>query len=213
MLARRGLPLREFVDEWYRDGRLPALRAVFNGSESFFYTDDEFNEFRRERATAGQEVIKTELSEARIPQECFQRLESHHCAVADLFLKREEQVTGDLSPAVFVMIHGGDDPIELENLSGLLAGVRDIGARGWEIKPRFKGLGEMNKEELWETTMDPANRVLRKVSVGESAGDPEQDGIDAVEADRIFSILMGENVELRRRFIEENAINVRTLDV
>ena len=182
------------------------------GSESFFYTDDEFNEFRRERATAGQEVIKTELSEARVLQECFQQLESHRCSVADLFLKREEQVTGDLSPAVFVMLHGNDDPIELENLSGLLSGVRDIGARGWEIK-RFKGLGEMNKEELWETTMDPANRVLRKVSVGESAGDPEQDGIDAVEADRIFSILMGENVELRRKFIEDNAINVRNLDV
>ena len=212
VLARRGLPLQDFIGKWYRDGRLPTLRAAFNGSEEFFYTEEEFNAFRRERVTAGQEVIKTELSEARILQECLQQLETHNCSVVDLFLKREEQITGDLAPAVFVLLHGNDDAIELENLAGLLAGVRDIGARGWEIK-RFKGLGEMNKEELWETTMDPENRILRRVSVGDAAGDPEQEGIDAVETDRIFSILMGENVELRRKFIEDNAINVRNLDV
>lgn len=71
----------------------------------------------------------------------------------------------------------------------------------------------MNKEELWETTMDPANRVLRKVVVGETTDDPEQADIDAAEADRMFSILMGENVELRREFIEQNAIHVKNLDV
>jgi DNA gyrase subunit B len=113
---------------------------------------------------------------------------------------------------VFVLKHAQGDPIELENLAGLVGGVRTIGSQGWEIK-RFKGLGEMNKEELWETTMDPANRVLRRVTVGEPSGDPEQAGIDAVEADRIFSILMGENVELRRGFIEGNAIHVKNLDI
>ena len=71
----------------------------------------------------------------------------------------------------------------------------------------------MNKEELWETTMDPKNRVLRKIIVGETESDPEQAGIDAVEAGVIFSILMGENVERRRDFIEQNAIHVKNLDV
>ena len=67
---------------------------------------------------------------------------------------------------------------------------------------RYKGLGEMNKEQLWETTMDPARRTLVRINVA-----------DAVEADRMFGILMGEQPELRRQFIEENAKLVEELDV
>jgi len=212
VLARRGVVFREFVQRWYRDGQLPVIRAVFNDSDAYFYSEAEFDEFRRARITAGQEVVKSELSEARVLQGCFAELPKYGCQVADLFTRREELVTGELNPAVFVLKPGKGDPLELENLAALPEGVRAIGSRGWEIK-RFKGLGEMNKEELWETTMDPRNRVLRKVVIGEGGGDPEQADIDAVEADRIFSILMGEDVELRREFIEQNAIHVKNLDV
>ena len=67
---------------------------------------------------------------------------------------------------------------------------------------RFKGLGEMNASELWDTTMNPANRVLVRVEVE-----------DAAAADAIFSMLMGDQVEPRREFIEQNAKDVRFLDV
>ena len=67
---------------------------------------------------------------------------------------------------------------------------------------RFKGLGEMNARELWETTMDPARRVLLQVTLD-----------DAAQADEIFSTLMGEDVEQRRSFIQRNAKDVRFLDI
>ena len=71
----------------------------------------------------------------------------------------------------------------------------------------------MNADELWETTMDRSKRTLRKVVVSSNADDAEQCDLDAREADHIFSILMGDNVEARREFIETNAINATNLDV
>ncbi|MEI6560658.1 MAG: DNA topoisomerase (ATP-hydrolyzing) subunit B [Verrucomicrobiota bacterium] len=85
----------------------------------------------------------------------------------------------------------------------ILAGVKEMGRRGVQIK-RFKGLGEMNAKELFETTMNPDKRKLLRVELNET---------NAVEADKMFNILMGDVVEPRRAFIEDNALNVRNLDV
>ena len=71
-----------------------------------------------------------------------------------------------------------------------------------EAIQRFKGLGEMNAEELWDTTMNPARRVLLQVTMD-----------DAAQADELFSVLMGEDVEARRSFIQRNAKDVRFLDI
>lgn len=211
ILGRRGIPFRTFVETYYRDGRLPTLRAAIGPDEHYFYSDEEYAAFEKERSSDAPTFTVKELAESRVLVECFHQLADYGCTVDDLFARREEQITGDLAAAVFV-VHRGEENIELDNLAALAEGVRGLGAKGWEIK-RFKGLGEMNKEELWETTMDPANRVLRKVIIAEDDTDPDQLDIDAVEAERIFSILMGENVEKRKDFIEQNAVHVKNLDV
>jgi len=139
-------------------------------------------------------------------------LKTYNLTPDDLFLKREELVTGELPPARFVLQVDDDSRVEVDNLFGVASAVRDLGRQGLAIK-RFKGLGEMNSDELWETTMNPEARTLRRVTISDDMEDIEQADLDAREADRIFRLLMGDNVEHRRRFIEDNAINVKNLDV
>lgn len=110
-----------------------------------------------------------------------------------------EQIGDDFTGTI-KFIRGDEEktasrPLELLNL------ILDAGKKGVNIQ-RFKGLGEMNAEQLWETTLDPSNRTLLQVKI---------DQFD--EADQTFSILMGNVVEPRRDFIQENALKVVNLDV
>ena len=157
-------------------------------------------------------IVRYQLAECRVIDEVLAKIERFGLAVDDLFLKREELVTGELPPAKFILKTEDEKLVELENLAAVAPGVRDLGREGMAIK-RFKGLGEMNSDELWETTMDVSKRTLLRVKISDDMTDLEQADLDAREADRIFRLLMGDNVEERRRFIEENAINVKNLDV
>jgi DNA gyrase subunit B len=105
---------------------------------------------------------------------------------------------------LFELVEGEGEKQQVKplfSIAEIYTGVLEVGRRGLQIK-RFKGLGEMNPKELFETTMNPAKRKLLRVDL-----------TDAVEAEEMFTKLMGDEVEPRRQFIEDNALNVRNLDV
>ncbi|MGZ5425001.1 MAG: DNA gyrase subunit B, partial [Candidatus Aminicenantales bacterium] len=108
----------------------------------------------------------------------------------------------DMKGPYAVLTNGdGEEKEILENENKLLDYLFERGKKGVNIQ-RYKGLGEMTPTQLWETTMDPERRTLLKVSV-----------VDAAEADRIFGILMGDEVDERKKFIETNALEALNLDV
>ena len=105
---------------------------------------------------------------------------------------------------LFEVIEGEGEKQQVKPLFAIpeiLTSIKEVGRRGLQIK-RFKGLGEMNPKELFETTMNPSRRKLLRIDL-----------TDAIEAEEMFTKLMGEEVEPRRQFIEDNALNVRNLDV
>jgi DNA gyrase subunit B len=239
-LRRRGINFEEFVQsQWDPDGGLPTIRVqIFKPElshpvETYVHTEDELRELRRSEEAAHPEfevidstalsgddggtelsayrIVRYELAECKKLNGYLRRLAEQGITVADYFAKREQAPSGESTPARFVLEDEQGSTLELNNIAEAAEGVRQLGSRGVEVR-RYKGLGEMNADELWETTMDRGKRTLMRVMISEDT-DAEQVDIDAREADRIFSILMGDNVEARRVFIETNALNVKNLDV
>jgi len=99
------------------------------------------------------------------------------------------------------IVRGQREPVEKANARELFEYVKEQGKRDYQVQ-RYKGLGEMTAPQLWETTMDPAVRTLLQVKLE-----------DIAETEHIFTTLMGEDVEARRKFIEDNALDVKNLDI
>src|SRR5215469_6593556 len=140
---------------------------------------------------------RVELHESNAVAKVFQELEKRGMTI-DHYSARDEPIVE--------LIEGEGDRTNITPLFSIpkiLDAIKEIGRRGVQIK-RFKGLGEMNAKELFTTTMDPVRRKLLRVELNEN---------NAGEADKMFTILMGDVVEPRRAFIEDNALNVRNLDV
>jgi DNA gyrase subunit B len=107
----------------------------------------------------------------------------------------------DLGALPWTLVDEDKREIEVPNVDALYDAIDSRGRKGATIQ-RYKGLGEMSAEQLWETTMDPARRVMLKVRIE-----------DAIATDKVLTLLMGDDVEPRREFIEQNALNVRNLDI
>ena len=208
-LERRGILLRDFAAAGSGEPlRLPAYRAqARDGALHWFLDDAALNRWLADaRAAKADLTVSYEGDDAAdvrvLPLREKSDVEPALAALARFGL-RIEQVIGSKTPAAVapfaLEITGGAQP--LQSLREVADAIRLDGERDLEIQ-RYKGLGEMNPEQLWESTMDPKIRTLYQVRAE-----------DAVRADEIFTVLMGEEVEPRRAFIEKHALEVRNLDI
>jgi DNA gyrase subunit B len=223
-LERRGISLRDHAAR--RDsatGKLPMFHVYFGTEEHWFSGREQLEAFvkgkekaaggalsvgRAEDApaaasTAGEkpadqedQLVIVDLHEVRSINSGLAELKEMGFGIESLF---PEDRTG--TEDARYSLRRGENVIGLEDLRSLLSAVRRAGEKGLSIT-RFKGLGEMNAEELRDTTLDPANRTLLRVTM-----------TDAAAADDLFRVLMGEKVEPRREFIERHALDVKNLDV
>jgi len=115
-------------------------------------------------------------------------------------LNRLKDIYESTGPSPYTLVSNGDR-IESFTLGQLVDSILAFGSKGREIQ-RYKGLGEMNPEQLWTTTMNPESRTLKQVKIE-----------DAIAADKLFDVLMGDHVDPRRDFIRDNALNVTNLDI
>jgi DNA gyrase subunit B len=219
-LRRHGGDFADYIDNRDKEANsLPQhLVKVRKGNDErvyYFHTEEQLANFGRENPDLGlfgdendtsmierggrnghtRRARHVELHESKTVEELLAKLERKGLKI--------DHYSGQDHP-LFELIEGeGEKQVvkPLFSIPEILTGVLEVGRRGLQIK-RFKGLGEMNPKELFETTMNPSNRKLLRIDL-----------TDAVEAEEMFTKLMGEEVEPRKQFIEDNALNVRNLDI
>ncbi|MGY8733731.1 MAG: DNA gyrase subunit B, partial [Pirellulales bacterium] len=216
-LERRGINLKIHAQRQNLEtGKLPMFH-VFEGTNDHWFSErDAVDTFIDERTP--DEPVPTESTEEGTEGEVVEDLSSsihvvelHEVRTINAGLKDLKQYGLDVQSLLPVertgvenpryILKRGDTEIPLKELRGLLNAVRAAGEKGLQLT-RFKGLGEMNAEELRDTTLDPNQRTLIRVTMD-----------DVAAVDEMFRVLMGDKVEPRREFIEKYALDVQNLDV
>jgi DNA gyrase subunit B len=230
ILERRGQPFANFVKRHDPDKGFPKFHVRLGVKDHFFHTSDEVEAFRQsESKRLGRELAigeavptttaVTQQTDVKVTTEvdekyrfsvdewhevqglnkAFDKLKAAEFGFAPADLVPLPRVAGR-EPAVRFTLAHADSRKDLNDLRELVSEIRRLGEKGMVIT-RFKGLGEMDPEELWETTLDPAKRTLLKVTMA-----------DAVQAEKMFRMLMGKEVEGRREFILKHRANVEDID-
>lgn len=215
-VERKGVPFRDFAQA-KQDEKYPRYQAVIGDKYQFLYSEEELLDLKKENEILQQQTHEETLASIP-PEEITEEMRSftlkslgfvelHEpnrfsalCEKLAVFgLKIDQYLIAE--GVIFELLEEGKELISLYTLREVIDAIRNNGRKGVEVQ-RYKGLGEMNADQLWDTTMDPAVRTLMKVTLP-----------DAIAADRMFSMLMGEEVEPRRLFIEQHALSVKNLDI
>lgn len=208
-MTKKGVSWDEYL-KFKEAGTLPLFRVVDQDKVRYIFSDKEWKEFKLELAERTR-LIQQEagnlpvdgLTEEVLPE----YKELWELTRIDTLAKKIEgeglhlQHYGTIHAKPVYRLKGNNDIHDLSSTGQLVDKIRELGKKGATIQ-RYKGLGEMNPEQLWETTMDPAKRVLLQVTLE-----------DAVETDNIFTTLMGDKVEPRRAFIQAHSLDVTNLDI
>ena len=210
-LDRKGIVFREFLAARTAEGMLPKYQVHVNEETRFAYSKEELSECKlkdleeqrkafdalSEEERAGKTFEPTSFHYLQIFED--ERLESIKQGLAEFSLVFEQYVVAQ--GKIMDIVNETKEEQAIYTLREVVDVIRENGRKGMEIQ-RYKGLGEMNAEQLWETTMDPKARTLIQVTL-----------VDAISADQMFSMLMGEEVKPRRIFIESHALSVKNLDI
>jgi len=223
-MERRGIDLRRLANSCLNDeGLVPRYRVFLGREEHWFSTTEELDAFvaAEEKKRGGELQVADEVTvdpdstdddEEASADEHLQVQDLHEVRTINDVLRQLKDYGVKMNDLVPVANRNGEPwfPFEINHDDGtsrmgslrdLLPTLRKLGERGLRIT-RFKGLGEMDPDELWETSMDPEQRLLLQVTMEDGAA-----------ADEIFRVLMGDHVEPRREFIEKHALDVTDLDV
>jgi len=216
-LEKKGIGFREFLSLKNEQGHYPRFLVDLTTGTKFVYNEDEFAELKQ--ADEGAQRMRFEETLASIPEaEQTEEMKVFKPKSLPFVELSEEQGMQTLMEKLglysftleqYLIAKGklldieeeGEKRTTMYTLREVIGFLRVNGRKGIEIQ-RYKGLGEMNADQLWETTMDPEKRTLLRVTVP-----------DMVAADHMFTMLMGEEVPPRRAFIEQYALSIKNLDI
>ncbi|MDP2941358.1 MAG: LAGLIDADG family homing endonuclease, partial [Candidatus Omnitrophota bacterium] len=205
-LEKKGVDLTKYLAFRHpKTKKMPIYRVKVEGGEHFLYSDKELASLTDKSEKEGDSDV-LELFESQEVEEVMSKIEKLDLditsyAEAGLSPKEVAKKDAEKKPKPLYRITNDKEEKEIWTLKEVLAYIKGTASKGMHIQ-RYKGLGEMNPQQLWETTMDPEKRTLLKVVLE-----------DAVATDKMFTVLMGDQVEPRREFIESYAHQVKNLDI